>query len=87
MPRTRERSGDEWKSCMPSGTDEADWWWVSDLFFKKIYFSEFSGFSHSLCMSYYIGVFFHPEKDLKIMKPKNWKVSQGYFKDIDLKGS
>ena len=38
---------------------------------KKIYFSEFSGFSHSLCMSYYIGVFFHPEKDLKIMKPKN----------------
>lgn len=28
---------------------------------------------------FHIGVFFHPERDLKIMKSVNWKVFQGYW--------
>lgn len=66
MLRYRECLGDDWKFCIFLGIYEVDWWWVSDLFFEKIYFFEFLGFLY-----WSIFLFWERFKDNEISKLKS----------------
>ena len=72
MPRHRERPGDDWKSWkyLQVLTKQIDDGLVIYSLKKSIFLS---------FQVFHIGVFFHPERDLKIRKLVNWKVFQGYW--------